>query len=324
MLPKPHADEEYDDFMERCMSEGGSEEECDLQWDNEAKAAARPKVKYRQALQAFYGTPWAILPERLAQLRATATHAGPGDLRNPIVSSSTRVAVIPVFGVLCQRAEWWGQTSCEAIGAALDRCIADKSCSAIVLAFDSPGGSVFGIGELADKIYEARDEKQIIGLADPMAASAAYWLLSQCSELNVAPSGMVGSIGCLAAHEDYSTMLEKAGIKVTLVTAGKYKGEGDPSQELTDEARAAMQEMVDSYYAQFVGAVARGRGVSEAAVRAGYGQGRVYTAKKALAAGMVDKIATMDEVLGGLGVSTTGGPAAQDLRRKLDLDLLEE
>jgi signal peptide peptidase SppA len=333
MVPKPRADEEYDDFMERCMEDGGSEEECELQWESEASARAGASVKQRRHLQAFYHTPWAILPAKLAEIRAALDSdqawarllkARLADSRDPAISISGRVMVLPVYGTICQRSDWWGDVSCEAIGAALDRCVADKSCKAVVMTFDSPGGSIFGVSELADKIYKARQEKPIVGIADPMAASAAYWLLSQCSEINCAPSGMVGSIGCLTAHEDLTALLEQCGVKVTLITAGKYKAEQDPSRELTDEARAAMQEMVDTYYAQFVAAVARGRGVSEAAVRAGYGQGRVYTAQKALGAGMVDRVCTMDQCLAALGVAGGGGPTAQDLRRKLELAELDE
>ena len=210
-----------------------------------------------------------------------------------------RVAVLTVYGTLCQRmdmmAESSGGTSCEAIGTQLDRCVADKGCQAIVLAFDSPGGSVFGVGELADKIYNARQQKRIIGIADPMAASAAYWLMAQCSELNVTPSGMVGSIGTLTAHDEPDGPARTTGRQDHAGDVGQVQGRARPIAGADRGRGAAMQDMVDSYYGQFIAAVARGRGVSDAVVRSGYGQGRVYTAKKALAAGMVDRVATMDQ-----------------------------
>lgn len=89
----------------------------------------------------------------------------------------------------------------------------------------------------------------------------------------------------------------------TLVSAGKYKAEGHPFAPLSDEARAALQRRVDECYARFVAAVAAGRGVSDATVREGYGQGRLLGARDALAAGMIDEIATLDDVLGELAMA---------------------
>ena len=87
----------------------------------------------------------------------------------------------------------------EAFGAAFDRAAADSSIGAIVLNIDSPGGSVYGVEELADKIYKARGTKPVYAVANSLAASAAYWIGSAASQLYVTPSGEVGSIGVLAA-----------------------------------------------------------------------------------------------------------------------------
>lgn len=57
-----------------------------------------------------------------------------------------------------------------------------------------------------------------------------------------------------------------------------------------------MQSRVDDYYASFTKAVARGRGVPIAQVREGMGQGRVLGADAAQAQGMVDGVATFDDV----------------------------
>jgi len=91
--------------------------------------------------------------------------------------------------------------------------------------------------------------------------------------------------------------LEKAGIRATVIKAGKYKTEGDPVVPLTGEARQAMQERADIAYSRFLGDVAAGRGTTPAEVRSGFGQGRLLGAKAALAAGLFDRIAAFDETL---------------------------
>jgi ClpP class serine protease len=83
----------------------------------------------------------------------------------------------------------------------------------------------------------------------------------------------------------------------TIISAGKFKGEGNEFAPLSDEARAAIQADVDTFYSMFVDAVAKGRGVSTKEVRAGFGEGRMATARAAVSLGMADKIATLDETL---------------------------
>jgi ClpP class serine protease len=96
-------------------------------------------------------------------------------------------------------------------------------------------------------------------------------------------------------------------------SAGKYKAEDAPFGPLTDEARAAIQGQVDSYYGMFVRDVAKGRGVALDVVRDGFGEGRVVNAKDALASGMVDRVATMADVLGGLMTKSPAMSVSFDL-----------
>ena len=258
---------------------------------------------------------WAILPGKLSvmldvlRMRADGGRFTPEEIAQQIGAQGSRmsgaaggnVAVLPLLGVVAQRAglmmESSGGTSTDRFGAQFDELVADPSIKGIVLDVDSPGGSVFGVPELAAKIHAARGHKPIIAVANSVTASAAYWIASAADELVVTPSGEVGSIGVLAVHEDMSRALDAAGVTVSLVSAGNYKAEGTPTEPLGDEARAAIQQRVDEYYGLFVGAVARHRGVEPAQVRDGYGQGRMLGATAAKRAGMVDRIDTLADTI---------------------------
>jgi len=256
-------------------------------------------------------TPWAILPSRLRQWVAALASDEPDEQirarfdsgQRAAVPSGPGVGVIQIIGPISQRttlleALFGFGTSTNRVGAEIKALVADPGVKAIVLDIDSPGGSVFGVQELAQTILDAREVKPVIAMANSLMASAAYWIGSAASEVVASPSAMVGSVGVVVVHMDESKMLEAIGIKPTFITAGKYKAEGDPAQPLSEAARDRLQEMVDQYYSAFVGGVARGRGVPVAEVRTNYGQGRLLTAREALSAGMVDRIATMDETLG--------------------------
>jgi signal peptide peptidase SppA len=238
-----------------------------------------------------------------------------GGQKQPVNRSSGLTAVIPIVGVIQHRmdmlSEMSGGTSTQAIGKALDMALADDRIRSIVLEIDSPGGSVAGVAELADKIFAARGQKPITAIANTMAASAAYHLGSQADEFVVTPSGAVGSIGVFGVHQDVSQHLEAEGVKTTIVSAGKYKVEGNQFEPLSGDARDNMQAQVDAFYGMFVSAVARGRGVSEAAVRGGFGEGRMVLAKDAVSAGMVDRVATIDQVLSRHGGTDNAAPMAR-------------
>lgn len=256
-------------------------------------------------------TPWAILPSRLRQWVAALASEEPNEQirarfdagARSAVPTASGVGVVPIIGPLSQRttlmeALFGVGTSMNAIGAQIKSYVVDPTVKAIVLDIDSPGGTVAGSQELAQLVLDAREVKPVIAVANSLMASAAYWIGSAASEVVSTPSALVGSIGVIAVHMDESKALEMLGVKATLITAGKYKGEMDPTQPLTDEAKSRMQDMVDQAYGAFINSVARGRGVSSADVRTNYGQGRLLTSREALTAGMVDRIGTLEETLG--------------------------
>jgi ClpP class serine protease len=107
-------------------------------------------------------------------------------------------------------------------------------------------------------------------------------------------------------------------VKPTIISAGKYKTEGNPFEPLTDERRAILQASVDKAYAQFVAAVARGRGVDASIVRDGYGEGRALPSADARRAGLVDRLATMDDTLARLSSPQIRGKMMSGVRASIE------
>ena len=276
-------------------------------------------------LDAFIGQPWAILPAKLALLQEIVLRHVAGEkldpeqiqarlqgaaVSRPPERKVNNVAVLPLFGSIIPRADMFeeasGATSAESFGAKFDQLVNDPAVDAIVLDVNSPGGQVGGIPELAQKIFEARGIKPIIAVANQLMASAAYWVGTAADQLVVTPSGEVGSVGVFSVHNDMSAALEKAGLKLSIISAGKYKVEANPYEPLTADARTSIQGRVSDIYDAFVSAVAQHRGVSPETVRTGFGEGRVVSATQAVASGMADRVATLEEIINEL-VNTTSG-----------------
>lgn len=212
------------------------------------------------------------------------------------VSGDRTVEVIPIVGAIANRTHSMG-AGADKIGAMIDAAAANPRVDAIVLDVDSPGGTVTGVPELAAKVFQARQAKPVVAVANGLMASAGYWISAAAGEVVVTPSGEVGSIGVIALHQDVTEALADAGIKVTEFSAGKYKTEGAPWKPLDEEARSYFEGRVADAYDWFVRDVAAFRGDSQAAVRAGYGEGRVLGAKEAVAAKLADRIGTLDETI---------------------------
>lgn len=231
-----------------------------------------------------------------------------------------QIAVLPVHGPIEARAsmigDLLGMTSAEAIGYAFDQLIADDSVASIVLDVASPGGMVYGTPELANKIYSARGTKPIIAVANPIAASGAYWIAAAADRLIASPTADVGSVGVIFRHVDDTQAEAQDGIKTTLIrSAGSpYKQDVSSGEPLTPEATEYLQARADQIYDQFVGDLAKFRGVSAEAVREHFGKGRLVDAKAGMRAGMIDRIDTFQGVLGKVlsGRLKIGATASED------------
>ena len=275
--------------------------------------------QYRAVLEAMEGRVMAVDRDRMRSLLA-AVEAGVEAARPPMPqprSRSGRVAVVPVEGVITHKADLFmrifGGVSTEELGNVMDDLENDSTIDHIVLAFDSPGGFLEGTPELADKLFQVRERKNLFAVANASAYSAAYWLASQAGELSVMASGGVGSIGVYIQHTEFSELDKRVGIKTTIIKSGEFKAEANEFEPLAESAKENLQSLVDASREKFIGAVARGRRTTRGTVRERFGKGRAITAETALEEKMVDRIAGLQEVLAGLGIRRNAKSAKADL-----------
>jgi len=210
-------------------------------------------------------------------------------------------AVIGVQGPLTYRYDMWswyfGGTSYVGLSSKLMAAIANTNIERIVMVFDTPGGEVTGLPELARTIKDS--PKPIVAVVDPCCASAGVWLASQASRIVSIESGEIGSLGVQCVAKSYTEALKQAGIDVQIFRAAisPEKNLAHPYEPLDDKAKAYLQDRVDRKGEQFVAAVAAGRGVTEAAVLEKFGQGRMLESAEALNVGFIDAVGSVASVL---------------------------
>lgn len=245
-----------------------------------------------------------LLAQPLAGLAdaAPSRRSAPGRDGRPYEMAGFGVAVLPLRGPLEQRpgvaVSWLGGTATDAFGRAFDAALRDRDVRAIVLDIDSPGGSTFGVAELADKVYAARGVKPVYAIANSEAGSAAYWIASAADRVYITPGCEVGGIGVAAVHVDASKRHAQRGVKYTLVRAGKHKADTTPYEPLATDAKAYLQKRVDDVYTMLARGVARNLDVPLATVTgADFAQGRMVGARAAVARNMAHGVATLDDAL---------------------------
>jgi protease-4 len=190
---------------------------------------------------------------------------------------------------------------------ALIQVAADPAIETVVLNINSPGGSVSGVPESAARVAALTAIKEVHAFVDVMACSAAYYIAAQADHIAAAPSAILGSVGVYLTILDATRAAEMEGLKVELITAGKYKAMGSPFKPLSGEERAMLQDQVTRLHADFRAAVKSGRRaptergghqtVSDASL-----EGQWFDGGQALAARLVDELtnASLDEYVAAL------------------------
>lgn len=281
--------------------------------------------------------PWAIQPEMLQEItQIYSTHlrgekidleALEARMGEPLARTEQGyqvqdgVAVIPIEGVIAKKMNLFSRVSGGASTQMIERdfleAMDDPGVSAILLHLDTPGGAVDGTAELADTIYKGRGKKPIYALADGQMASAGVWIGSAADRVYAAAeTTIVGSIGIVTQHVDRSGQQKRAGVVVTDVFAGRYKRITSENEPLSQEGRDYIQGRLDYVYSLFVDAVAKHRGVSAEEVLENMADGKIFVGRQAIDAGLVDGVATFDQVIAELSggdpvatVATSAGAA---------------
>jgi ClpP class serine protease len=232
------------------------------------------------------------------------------------------IALIRVHGTLVQRAS---HLRISEQGLPVENLIRDfkaaqndPAVGAIVLDFDTPGGSVYGIPEAADTIYGygGGNRKPVWSIANPRELSAGFYLGSQADRMIASEESDVGSVAVISVHVDQSEVAKAKGERFTIVRSSGdvNKDEFTSLEPLRPEAAAHLQSRVDAVRDAMWVRIARGRGVSQKHIRENFGRGRYFGAAEALDRKMIDRIDTLQGTLDRLAAKLGRG-ATVSVRR---------
>ena len=198
----------------------------------------------------------------------------------------------------------------------------DQNIKAVVLRIDSPGGGVSACQEIAAELkkFNKKDgyNKKVVVSFGTLAASGGYYIGCYGDRIFSNPGTLTGSIGVIMENLNLEELLKKVGIKEEVIKSGKFKDTGSSMRKMTTEERQLLQGVIDDVYAQFVDAVAEGRGevfatkvrkagnlgakdaVSREQIIAEikkYADGRIFSGSQALQYGFVDELGTQEDAV---------------------------
>lgn len=200
-----------------------------------------------------------------------------------------RIQIVNIEGTLDDSRVWIDQ---------LKRFESEDSVPAILLHIDSPGGDVATSQEMYREILRLREEsgKTVVAYMSSVGASGAYYVACAADRIISSPGSIVGSIGVIGEWLNYGELLEWAKVSDVVFKTGEFKDTGNPLRDLSPAEIEYFQGLIDDMYAQFVDAVATGRNLDVAQVRA-FADGRVFTGRQAVELGMIDEVGNLQDAI---------------------------
>jgi len=198
-----------------------------------------------------------------------------------------KIALVKIEGMLI---------TADTIVEEINNYAEDSSVRAILIRIDSPGGGVVASQEIFNAVLNARKQgkKKVVISMGSVAASGGYYIAAAGDRIVANPGTLTGSIGVKMEFANLEKLLEKIGVRGMVVKAGEYKDMGSPFREMTETEKRLLQWVIDDVHSQFIEAVAKGRNLPEADVKA-IADGRIFTGRQALHLKLVDQLGDLED-----------------------------
>lgn len=228
-------------------------------------------------------------------------------------AGSAGIALIEIHGPIYDGRGRPGQPGADRIVSQLKMAEETSSIRGVILAINSPGGTVGATKKIYNAVVEAKRKKPVIAVVSDIAASGGYYVASASDKIFAYDGSIIGSIGVISFHFSIREFLNRYGVSVTPIKAGRSKDSSYPFREMTGEEQANYERVLDDAYQMFLADVAEGRKQSIQTVR-GWADGKIYSGRQAKAEQLIDDLGGMPEAVAAMKIM---------LKTKDDLPVLE-
>ena len=140
------------------------------------------------------------------------------------------VSVLKLSGVIGQLGPARSGLTLDSLEKSIERAFSAKRVKTVALIINSPGGAPVQSAQIARRIRELADEKDIsvVAFTEDVAASGGYWLACAADEIFADANSIIGSIGVISSGFGFVEAIERLGIERRVYAIGKRKGMLDP------------------------------------------------------------------------------------------------
>ena len=187
----------------------------------------------------------------------------------------------------------------DVIKEVLRKAEEDRFIKAVILRIDTPGGDVTTSNILYKEIkdFKERSGKAVIAEMMGMATSGGYYVAMAADRVYAHPTTITGNIGVVSIFPRLEGLASKIGVDVRVIKSADKKDMGSMWRQFSPEEREIFQSLINDYYQQFLDVISENRkGLNREEIRR-LADGRVYTARQALHAGLIDGIAYLPEAI---------------------------
>jgi signal peptide peptidase SppA len=207
------------------------------------------------------------------------------------------VAAVNLHGVITPGPSPLGRgvINLSTVETVLTRAFGYERLRAVALSINSPGGSPTQSALVADRIRGFADDKgvPVLAFCEDVAASGGYWLACAADEIIAHPTSLVGSIGVVSRGFGLHGLLERFGVERRLYTAGANKARLDPFLPEQEDDVVWLHSMQTELHGMFREWVCSRRSSQLATDQQDLFTGEVWTGRRALELGLVDRLGTM-------------------------------
>lgn len=233
--------------------------------------------------------------------------ASGGDLRERVIEGERgpKILLVDLSGTLGMRASSGllglsaGESAVGRLREELERAARDDEIAAIVLRIDSPGGTVIASELLYREVLRHRRAtgRPVVAQLMGIAASGGYYVAMAADRVQAYPSTITGSIGVIAMGFNFSRLMERVGVDYQTFTTGPFKDAGSPFRPMSGAEREQMSGVVNDLFSSFLEVVELGRPKLTRTEIERLADGRIYSARQALAAGLIDAVGDLESAI---------------------------
>lgn len=169
----------------------------------------------------------------------------------------------------------------------------------VIVRINSPGGTVTASDIIYYELarYKRRHGIPVVVLMMDVATSGGYYVAMAADAIVAHPTTTTGSLGVIMPAYNVSRLMAEHGVEDRSIASGPLKDLLSPTRPVRPEHERVVQGVVDDLYARFMDVVRQGRGDRLKRPLEQLADGRIFTARQALDAGLVDRVGYIQDAM---------------------------